>query len=160
VGDGLLYIQQVYIKRSAQEGAYPVLQYVIASFGGNVGYGATLDEALRVALGLKKADSTGAPEGGAADKNQHCDGAHKTNQVNQGNKGNKQGGQQTTGNATAYQLIDQAADEHQAAQDALQDGNLSAYQKHVNKMGDLLQRAKKILGEGSGGEGGGSGEGG
>src|SRR5699024_2275614 len=99
VGDGLLYVQPVYIKRSAQEGAYPVLQYVIASFGDNVGYGATLDEALRVALGLKKADSTGAAEGGAANQNQGGNGGNKNNQgnqgkqENQGNNGNKQGGQ-------------------------------------------------------------------
>src|SRR5699024_2274313 len=56
VGNALLYVQPVYIKRSAQEGSYPVLQYVIASFGKDVGYGKTLDEALRVALGIKKGE--------------------------------------------------------------------------------------------------------
>ena len=52
VGNSLLYVQPVYIQRSAIEGSYPVLQFVIASFGGDVGFGTTLDEALRVALGL------------------------------------------------------------------------------------------------------------
>ena len=51
VGDGLLYVQPVYIRRSAAEGTYPVLQFVAASFGDDVGFGQTLDEALRVALG-------------------------------------------------------------------------------------------------------------
>ena len=54
VGNGLLYVQPVYIKRSAIEGSYPVLQFVIASFGKDVGFGQTLDEALRVALGLEE----------------------------------------------------------------------------------------------------------
>ena len=54
VGDGLLYVQPVYIRRSAAEGTYPVLQFVAASFGQDVGFGQTLDEALRVALGLEE----------------------------------------------------------------------------------------------------------
>ena len=64
VGNSLLYVQPVYIQRSAVEGSYPVLQFVIASFGGDVGFGTTLDEALRVALGLEEGT---APDEGHAD---------------------------------------------------------------------------------------------
>ncbi|MFX6544549.1 hypothetical protein ABTG40_19350, partial [Acinetobacter baumannii] len=69
VGDALLYVQPVYIRRQATEGTYPVLQFVAASFGEEVGFGQTLDEALRVALGLAEGsvpdpDDEGAPSGG------------------------------------------------------------------------------------------------
>ena len=68
VGDGLLYVQPVYIRRSAAEGTYPVLQFVAASFGQDVGFGQTLDEALRVALGLEEGSTdTGGGEEAAAE---------------------------------------------------------------------------------------------
>ncbi len=81
VGNGLLYVQPVYIQRSAIEGSYPVLQFVIASFGKDVGFGQTLDEALRVALGLEEGIGTGRhrhaddarrPESGAARLPRRC----------------------------------------------------------------------------------------
>ncbi|MGH3448334.1 MAG: UPF0182 family protein, partial [Nocardioidaceae bacterium] len=137
VGDALLYVQPVYIKRQASEGAYPVLQYVIASFGKDVGYGATLDEALRVALGLKPGETTGASEGGATSEGGGTSG---------GGNGNTGGGNGSTGSQSADALIDRAAKEYEAAQKALKAGNLSSYQDHVDKMGDYLQQAQKAAG--------------
>ncbi len=46
VGGGLLYVQPVYALRESGQGAYPVLRFVLASFGENAGYGRTLNEAL------------------------------------------------------------------------------------------------------------------
>jgi uncharacterized membrane protein (UPF0182 family) len=46
VGGGLLYVQPVYALRESGSGAYPVLQFVLASFGKNAGFGTTLTEAL------------------------------------------------------------------------------------------------------------------
>ncbi len=46
VGGGLLYVQPVYALRESGQGAYPVLQFVLASFGRNAGYGTSLTEAL------------------------------------------------------------------------------------------------------------------
>ena len=51
-------MQPVYIQRSADVGTYPVLQFVAVSFGKSVGFGQTLDEALRVAVGLQEGDVT------------------------------------------------------------------------------------------------------
>jgi uncharacterized membrane protein (UPF0182 family) len=50
VGGGLLYVQPVYALREAGEGAYPVLQFVLASFGKDAGYGTSLTEALNDVL--------------------------------------------------------------------------------------------------------------
>lgn len=47
----LMYVQPVYIKRSSGSGSYPVLQFVVASFGDDVGIGQSLDQAVSVALG-------------------------------------------------------------------------------------------------------------
>ena len=44
MGGGLLYVQPLYTQRTGGVGNYPQLRYVLASFGGDVGIGKTLDE--------------------------------------------------------------------------------------------------------------------
>jgi uncharacterized protein len=46
VGDGLLYVQPLYTLRKTGEGRYPVLRYVLVSFGEQVGIGTTLQAAI------------------------------------------------------------------------------------------------------------------
>ncbi len=119
VGNGLLYVQPVYIQRAAQEGSYPVLQFVIASFGGNVGFGTTLDEALRVALGLEEGTTPDEGEPSTPEE----PGSAKT----------------------ASQLLADASEYYEQAQDALKDGNLATYQRRIEQMADALEAAKKAV---------------
>jgi uncharacterized membrane protein (UPF0182 family) len=121
VGNGLLYVQPVYIKRSAIEGSYPVLQFVIASFGKDVGFGQTLDEALRVALGLEEGstpDDSGTPT---------------------------PPDDQSPGSQTASALLDDAAALYEDAQKALKDGDLATYQSKINQMGQKIEEAQKAV---------------
>ncbi|MCW2747149.1 MAG: hypothetical protein JWP10_291 [Nocardioidaceae bacterium] len=122
VGDGLLYVQPVYVKRSAEEGSYPVLQFVIASFGDNVGFGQTLDEALRVALGIEEGSAPTTPDTGT-------DTGGVTGEVP----------------STTAQLLQQAADDYNAAQEALKKGDLTTYQKRIDAMGQAIEDAQKSL---------------
>lgn len=46
IDGGLLYVQPLYTVREGGSGKYPVLQYVVASYGNRVGIGSTLTEAL------------------------------------------------------------------------------------------------------------------
>jgi uncharacterized membrane protein (UPF0182 family) len=121
VGGGLLYVQPVYIKRQAAEGTYPQLQYVLASFGDSVGFGKTLDEALRVALGLE-AGSTEPDPGTTAPEPETPD-----------------------GNQTASQLLDRASSFYEEAQQALKDGDLALYQQRMDQVGDAVEDAKKAV---------------
>ncbi|WP_235833626.1 UPF0182 family protein [Aeromicrobium chenweiae] len=125
VGDGLLYVQPVYIKRSAVEGSYPVLQFVIASFGKDVGFGQTLDEALRVALGLE--------EGTNPDDD--------TNETPTTQKPDN------SRNQTAAQLLDAASRYYDQAQAALKDGDLALYQRRMNQVGDAVEKAQRAVEE-------------
>ena len=59
VGDGLLYVQPLYTQRKTGEGRYPVLRYVLVSFGEKVGIGNTLSEALNDVLGIAGDTPTG-----------------------------------------------------------------------------------------------------
>lgn len=121
VGNGLLYVQPVYIKRSAIEGSYPVLQFVIASFGKDVGFGQTLDEALRVALGLQAGSSPDDTETPSTP------------------------GTESPGSKTASALLDDATGYYEDAQDALKDGDLATYQTKINQMAQAIEDAQKAV---------------
>jgi uncharacterized membrane protein (UPF0182 family) len=125
VGGGLLYVQPVYIKRQAAEGTYPQLQYVLASFGKNVGFGKTLDEALRVALGLEE---------GSTETDPGTDPGTETPAT-----------PATPGGQTASQLLDQASDYYEQAQKALKDGDLALYQQRMDQVGQAVAAAKKAV---------------
>ncbi|MGH3347677.1 MAG: UPF0182 family protein [Nocardioides sp.] len=52
VGEGLMYVQPVYAVRQLSESSYPILQFVIVSYGDQVGIGNSLVEALADVLGV------------------------------------------------------------------------------------------------------------
>ncbi len=51
VGGGLLYVQPVYVRATANSAAYPLLQKVLVSFGDQIGYNDTLKGALDQVFG-------------------------------------------------------------------------------------------------------------
>jgi uncharacterized membrane protein (UPF0182 family) len=51
VGNGLLYVQPVYVKATSNAAAYPLLQKVLVSFGDQIGYDDTLKGALDQVFG-------------------------------------------------------------------------------------------------------------
>ncbi|MEY4037112.1 MAG: hypothetical protein RL201_493 [Actinomycetota bacterium] len=62
VGGGLLYVQPVYVKATANSAAYPLLQKVLVSFGDVIGYDSSLKGALdQVFGGNSGTSSSGAP---------------------------------------------------------------------------------------------------
>jgi len=51
VSGGLLYVEPIYIERANQESSFPQLARVLVGYGGKVGYGARLEEALNEVFG-------------------------------------------------------------------------------------------------------------
>ena len=123
VGDALLYVQPVYIQRTA-EGSYPVLQFVAVSFGESVGFGQTLDEALRVAVGLEEGDTSQDDPG----------------------TGEGDGDGETEKKSVSDYLAD-ASRYYDQAQDALKKGDLSTYQKRIDDMNDAVENAQTVNAE-------------
>ena len=121
VGDGLLYVQPLYTQRKTGEGRYPVLRYVLVSFGEKVGIGNTLTEALNDVLGL-------APDAGGTD----------TGGDTSGSGGTTGGGAVSS---DVRQLLQQAETKFAAAQKALQSGDLEGYAKAQAEARDLVQQA-------------------
>jgi len=65
VGGGLLYVQPVYVKATANSSAYPLLQKVLVSFGDQIGFDNNLKGALDQVFGGNSGTSaSGAATGG------------------------------------------------------------------------------------------------
>lgn len=121
VGGAMLYVQPIYIQRVG-EGSYPVLQLITSTFGDGVGVGQTLDESLRVALGLKGVTAPSPdPEPG--------------DEPDSGGAGK-----------TADQYLSDASRYYDQAQAALKEGDLATYQARIEDMADSLEAAQNALG--------------
>ncbi len=62
VGDGLMYVQPLYAKRSGTESSFPILRFVLVSYGDKIGIGTTLREAIADVLGVSATEPTPTPE--------------------------------------------------------------------------------------------------
>ncbi|KAA1373045.1 UPF0182 family membrane protein [Aeromicrobium fastidiosum] len=132
VGGSLLYVQPVYIQRSASEGSFPVLQFVAATFGESVGFGTTLDEALKVALGIEQGTTPPAEDGEGDTPDQPTDGGG--------------GGGADTPAKTTAQWLAEASAAYNDAQAALEKGDLAGYQSKINAMNTAIEGAQDSLG--------------
>lgn len=116
LGGGLLYVQPVYSVRTSGPGAYPVLRYVLVSFGDRVAFGSTLQEALttvfdtQVETGEEPGDRPTTPPNNQTDP-------------------------------TVRQALAEAQTAWDAAQAALKNSNLAEYQKQVNLMKAAIDKA-------------------
>ncbi len=153
VGGGLLYVQPVYALRESGEGAYPVLQFVLASFGRNAGFGTTLTEALNDVLesGELTEEETGGTEevSGSGDVDNSAGGGGGGN----GGGGNGGGGNGNDGgngggdaggtlSPEVLDLLQQAVDTFAEADQALQDGDSVRYAELTEQAEDLVKQAQ------------------
>jgi uncharacterized membrane protein (UPF0182 family) len=157
VGDGLLYVQPLYTLREQGEGTFPVLRYVLVSFGKDVGFGPTLESALNDVLGVSNGSGTPEPIGGQPDGSGDSGGSG-------GDSGGGSGGGQALP-ADVQDLLQQAEQKFTEAEQALQSGDLQAYADAQAEARDLVAEALQAAGAaessgGGGGSGGGSGGGG
>ncbi len=139
VGGGLLYVQPVYALREAGEGSYPVLQFVLASFGRNAGFGTTLTEALNDVLEsgeLTEEETVGSGDGGGQGGGGGGDGGEDG-----GGDGGGDGGDGSLSPAV-LDLLQQAVDTFAEADQALTDGDTVRYAELTEQAEDLVKQAQ------------------
>jgi uncharacterized membrane protein (UPF0182 family) len=66
VGGGLLYVQPVYVRATANTAAYPLLQKVLVAFGEKIGFDDTLSGALNQVFGGDSGTSANVPSSGTS----------------------------------------------------------------------------------------------
>jgi len=121
VGDGLLWARPVYVE--SESSGQPQVRLVVAYYNGEVGFGESLGEALAQlfpGLNVDVGDVVGS-EVTPTDPNVPPD------------------------DASAAELLQQADELFDEAEQALQDGNLGLYQDKVEAARELLQRALELL---------------
>jgi uncharacterized protein len=124
VADGLLYLQPVYATRATSTAGFPELQYVIVSYGGSVGIGTTLTEALADSLKVNPDQQPTEPSG----------------------QGNGNGNSEPTGsiNAQIRDLLDQAQAAFDAADRAQQSGDTVEWATQMEKGRALVEQAIQL----------------
>jgi uncharacterized membrane protein (UPF0182 family) len=116
LGGGLLYVQPVYSVRTSGPGSYPVLRYVLVSFGDRVAFGSTLSEALTKVFNT----SVNTPDEPDPDPNQP---------------------KPPPANQTIKQALADANKAFTDAEAALRRGDLNGYQVNVKKAQAAVARA-------------------
>ena len=58
VGDGMMFVQPLYAARDTSDASPPILKFVMVSYGGKIGIGETLDEAIKSVLGVTDTEPT------------------------------------------------------------------------------------------------------
>jgi uncharacterized membrane protein (UPF0182 family) len=129
VGGGLLYVQPVYVQSSGGT-AYPTLQRVLVGFGDEIGFAATLDEAL---------DQVFEGDSGA----QTSEGAG-VESPSDGTEGDEPEGDVTVPAGAQERLTEALADAQRAVQDssqAMADGDWAAYGEAQDRLTAALEEA-------------------
>lgn len=127
VGDGILYVQPVYVQSSG-DASYPTLRRVLVGFGEKVGFAPTLDEALDQVFegnsGAEVADDAGV-DASEADA-----------------EGTEEGGSEgQTGAAGLQSALQEANQAMQDADQALKDGDWTAYGEAQERLQRAIDRA-------------------
>lgn len=128
VGGGLLYVSPVYTQQSTTTGGYLVLRFVVVRFGEHIGIGSTLQEALDSVFQGDAGASTGEGSGGG-----------------KSSEAPRQDGTPPTEQATAQELLKQAADAFSAADKELAKGDLAAYEKQMDLARQKVAQAEQAL---------------
>ncbi|GAA1758253.1 hypothetical protein GCM10009834_14690 [Streptomonospora arabica] len=136
--DGLLYVEPLYVQAEGSQTSYPLLQKVMVGFGEEVAIGNNLQEALNNLF-----------EGGAPlPEGDEDDGGEQDG-----------GGGGAGGSEELSAALEDAAQAYEEGQQALKDGDFSAYDEANQRLKDALERAEDASGQ-SGGSGDGGGDGG
>jgi uncharacterized protein len=131
VGGGLIYEEPVYIRAAgaggSSSGSYPVLQRVLVSYNGHVGFAATLQDALSQVVPGLAGSSSGSTSG-----------------TGSGNGAGSGSGSSTGTVSTAVRTYLQQAEKYYAqAQAALKSGDFATYGTDTALMKKALDNAQK-----------------
>jgi uncharacterized protein len=153
VGDGLLYVQPLYVERRTGDATFPLLRLVFVSFAGVVGVGDTLQEALDAVFQGDAGTDTGEEIAGGLPPEPIEEvpvepGAEPTTEPEAPAEETPPAEAPAAGTlAEALSDAQQAFTDAEAAQRA---GDWAAYGEALERLEDALTRADQLSGEGGG----------
>ena len=127
-------MQPLYTLRESGEGTYPVLRYVLVSFGKDVGYGPTLASALNDVLGITDGDEPfGDPDDPA-----------EPGVPEEPEEPGQPGGPGVSDDVAS--LLEEAEEAFAEAEQALQEGDFAGYGEAQERARDLVAQALEAAG--------------
>jgi uncharacterized membrane protein (UPF0182 family) len=133
VAGGLLYVEPVYVKASGGQGAYPLLQKVLVSYGDKIGFQSTYAGAI---ASLVNATGSGGPSPGPSTG------------PSPGPSASGSPGPSSSGTPTSLALAQAIADAQRAytdGQTALKNGDFAAYGAAQKRLADALAAATAAI---------------
>ena len=131
LGGGLLYVEPIYTKQSNTDAAYPILRFVVVRFGTAV----AIDTTLQGALDKVFSGDAGATTSETEDQNTTTSGTSTTTPAPQ------------TQDEIVSAALAEAETQFQAAQDALQRGDLAGYQQANEAAQAAVEKALQAMGQ-------------
>ena len=122
LGDAIIYVRPIYVRGGGGEGAFARFKFVAMTYGEKSVLATSVDEGVRLLFGGEEPD-TGEPDTGEPDT-----------------------GEPDT--ATVAELLARAEDEFAAADEALREGDWTAYGEHIAEAERLVARATRLLADG------------
>jgi uncharacterized membrane protein (UPF0182 family) len=138
VDNGLVYVEPVYAAKTTGASGYPILQFVIVYYGGDVGIGSNLKEALDDVLNLTPTDNG---NGNGQNGNGNGDGQNGNGNGQNGN------GPKLTLDQQIEQKLQAASDAFASADRALTSGDLQEYARLTEKARGLVNDALNLAQE-------------
>jgi uncharacterized membrane protein (UPF0182 family) len=132
LGGGLLYVEPIYTKQSNTNASYPILRFVVVRFGSQVGVGTTLQEALDKVFAGDAGATTEENGGGATAPGSTPSGTPTTPQ---------------TKDEIVESSLAEAQKQFDAAQTALQNGDLAGYQAANQAAQAAVKQAVEAMGQ-------------
>jgi hypothetical protein len=153
VGDGLLYVQPLYVERRTGDATFPLLRLVFVSFAGVVGVGDTLQEALDAVFQGDAGTDTGEEiEGGVPpepiEETPVEPGAEPTTEPEPTPEPSPTAEAPASG--TLAEALSDAQQAFTDAETAQRAGDWAAYGEALQRLEEALTRADQLSGEGGG----------
>ena len=150
LGGGLVYVQPVYVKSSGST-SFPLLKKVLVTFGDQVGFANTLDEALDQVFGGNSGASAGDAEnveGGTSSgkTDGKTDSSGQQGDASQGGSTDSSTGNDTSGTASGdlKNALNDAAQAMKDSDAAMKKGDWSAYGEAQKKLQEALNKAIEL----------------
>jgi uncharacterized membrane protein (UPF0182 family) len=141
LGGGLLYVEPVYTQAQGTSGTFPILTYVVVRFGDHTGIAKSLQEALDIIF----AGDSGAETGESGDPTAPTEPAEPTDpsEPTEPTTPTTPG----TADAEVQAALQEAEAAFQEAAEALEAGDLGAYQAANQRAQEAIERALEAMGD-------------
>jgi uncharacterized membrane protein (UPF0182 family) len=140
VGDGLMYVQPLYAQRDASETSFPILRFALVSYGGRIGIGNTLTQAIADVLGVDPEAVEDAATGGGGKRGGDAGGDDR------GSDGGSDEGQPGGVDAQIADLLAQAEQKYTAADEAQAQGDTVRWAQLMQEARELIDQAVELAG--------------